>query len=180
LPRRPRRQATILCLDYSSLGSGTVTSDINAQLLDEWQIENAEASIRVASDYPDERILALEDIDAEAGALVMLDDMLVGDPDATVRLAALEKLDESDSTIAHESILKAFDDPDSEVILTALAIIDQWDDDEVIARYVAPLASHPDIEISDYAAKIIDENTISTKSIPLPPGWGSGINSQFQ
>ena len=147
--------------------------------LSEWQIANAEVSTLISSNYSADRILALEDIYAEAGALVMLDDMLKNDPESRVRVAVLEKLDESDSTIAHESILKALEDKAPEVVLTALEIIDYWGDEDVIFLYVAALTSHPDADVRHRVNGIISKHTPSPdRGLVSPAEWrrSSGID----
>ncbi len=133
-------------------------SEVDTRLLYEWQAAHVEAYIEINSSYPAERILGLESVDAEGGALVMLDGMIEYDTDPDVRIAVLEKLAESESRIAYESILKGLADPDPRVIIMAVTIVEDWGDEEIIPRYLEPLLSHPDADVRERVAEIIESS----------------------
>jgi HEAT repeat protein len=142
--------------ELSLVASNATTSEVNARLLNEWQIENFDHDRELNASDPRERMRALDAVYPAGGALVMLDAMLQFDVDPDVRIAAVHKLDESSSMIARASILKSLNDPDPEVVSETVRIIVDWDDEEFIPRYLEPLLAHPDARIREQIADFLE------------------------
>ena len=77
----------------------------------------------------------------------MLEKALAGETDPDVRVEMLYKLNQSGSYLALQQFVASLHDPDPKVVVTAINILQEWDDEELLERYVQPLAEHDDEDI---------------------------------
>lgn len=121
--------------------------------------EEAEAqAIRMEhlrSTDPALRIGAVEDFEIEGSRYDPLLDLLATDPDQSVRVAALERLQGENDLAVSCAILDALDDPHPRVILAALDGL-RSNGDASIVRNLDPLLSHDDPEVRAAASQTID------------------------
>jgi hypothetical protein len=129
---------------------------VAARLYDQWRDDHDYALDLLDSNDPGIRVSALEEFDAEGGGLVALDRALTQEEDPVVRAALLEKLDESGSVIALQSILRGLADPAPVVVVTAIQLAQDWHDEELTERYIEPLLAHPDKRVQTAAREAID------------------------
>jgi hypothetical protein len=102
----------------------------------------------------EERLEAIERIEPEGEGLAILIGRLADDPSPKVRAAAATQLEDSDTLLAVDALVRALNDPDKEVVLDAIDAL-EFTDDETVADDLEPLEDHPDPDISEAATEAI-------------------------
>ena len=121
-----------------------------------WRDDHPFLEELLAGGSPAERIVALEGVQAEGAGLAVLDAVLAAEPDPLVRIALLHKLDESGSVVALQSLLSALDDANPDVVVTAVRLVADWQDLELMERYLEPLLNHASGEVQQAAMDAIN------------------------
>ena len=107
------------------------------------------------SHYPEQRARGLEGLDIEEQEnFDRAADMLLNDPDASVREAAAEALSLSDSSATIETLMGALDDPDPDVVITTLGELAFLGDAALVPRVHDVTVNHPDPIVREYARDI--------------------------
>jgi hypothetical protein len=96
---------------------------------------------------PEDRVEAIQKIDPEKDGPEVLIERLAADPSPLVRAAAARQLEDSDTLVAVDALIRALSDPDKQVVLDAIDAL-EFTDDESVAEDLAPLFQHPDREIA--------------------------------
>ena len=81
--------------------------------------------------------------------------LLRNDPDPAVRIAAAELIFDSDSAAALGELLAALDDPNPEVVLASIDLL-EYEGDETLIPAVERLADHPDPRVREAVAEFKD------------------------
>lgn len=106
---------------------------------------------------PEERASALFFLSgAELGTVLPVILEALDDPDAEVRLAAVEALDEYADEIDPEVLTPALDDPSPEVRFEALGIVGDMDDSERVREVARRMLGDPDEEVRALAEGILE------------------------
>jgi hypothetical protein len=95
----------------------------------------------------EDRVEAIRKIDPEKDGPEVLVERLAADPSPLVRAAAARQLEDSDTLVAVDALIRALSDPDKQVVLDAIDAL-EFTDDESVADDLAPLFQHPDREIA--------------------------------
>jgi hypothetical protein len=98
----------------------------------------------------EDRVEAIQKIKPERDGLGVLIERLAADPSPRVRAAAARQLEDSDTLVAVDALIRALSDPDKRVVLDAIEAL-EFTDDESVADDLAPLTQHPDREIAEAA-----------------------------
>ena len=117
--------------------------------------EQAEMLAKLDSPDPETRADAADWIDLDKEALERMVSMLESDPDVEVRLTIVERLGDAESPGAIAALIVALRDPDSEVVLEALEILEFEGDTWLIPELEQHLA-HPDPEVREAIEDAID------------------------
>ena len=117
--------------------------------------ELAAALQELESPDPDERALALFDIEPEGPGLEALIEVLSEDPDPEVRGLAARQLGSAESPEATAALVSALDDPAPEVVIEAIDALSMIDDSSVIGS-LEKLRQHPDAEVREAAGDCIE------------------------
>jgi len=81
--------------------------------------------------------------------------LLASDPNADVRATIADRLGEEDSPAAIAALVAALGDPDSEVVLRAIEIL-EFEAEGWLIPELERLLSHPDPEVREAAEDAID------------------------
>jgi HEAT repeat protein len=100
------------------------------------------------------RVEAIDQIEPEGEGLGTLIERLQNDPHPKVRAAAARQIEDSDTLLSVDALIRALSDPDREVVLQAIDAL-EFSDDESVANDIALLKSHPDPEIREAAAEAV-------------------------
>jgi len=117
---------------------------------DEDAAEQAELLASLASSDPDARIDAIDWIELDPKAMEQMTSLLASDPDAEVRGAIVDRLGDEESPAALAALITALRDPDSDVVLRAIAALETAGGPWLIPD-IEPLLSHPDPEVREAA-----------------------------
>lgn len=98
----------------------------------------------------EDRVEAIQKIEPDRDGLGVLIERLAADPSPLVRAAAARQLEDSDTLLAVDALIRALSDPDRRVVLDAIDAL-EFTDDESVADDLAPLTQHPDREIAEAA-----------------------------
>ena len=98
----------------------------------------------------EDRVEAIQKIEPERDGLGVLIERLAVDPSPRVRAAAARQLEDSDTLVAVDALIRALSDPDKRVVLDAIEAL-EFTDDESVADDLAPLTHHADREIAEAA-----------------------------
>ena len=112
--------------------------------------EQAELLSSLDSPDPEERIDAAEWIDLDKTTLDRMISLLESDPDAEVRATIVDRLGEEESPAAIAALIVALRDPDSEVVLRAIEIL-EFEAEEWLIPELEPLLAHSDPEVREAA-----------------------------
>jgi hypothetical protein len=110
--------------------------------------EQAELLSKLDSPDPETRADAADWIDLDREAIERMVSMLESDPDVEVRLTIVERLGDAESPAAIAALIVALRDPDSEVVLEAIEIL-EFEGDEWLIPELKPLLTHPDPEVRE-------------------------------
>jgi hypothetical protein len=150
-PRRlePRPEARAM-LPTPRTGAAELTED------DDEDTEELAETIRSNPD-PEERASALFFLSGgELRTVLPIILEALDDPDAEVRLAAVEALDEYADDIDPEVLTPALNDPSPEVRFEALGIVGDMDDSEHVRDVARRMLNDPDEEVRSLAEGILD------------------------
>ena len=104
----------------------------------------------------DYRIEEIEDLDAaHAEIRSELARILLSDADPIFRVAAAQKIAESDSDDARATLIQALRDPDPAVLVQVLEGLEDIHDQSAV-RYIEPLLRHPDPDVAEAAHLAIE------------------------
>ena len=101
-------------------------------------------------EYSAQRLAEISKLKAAGDDLESVLDMLESDPDPAVRVAAADLLAESQRREAIDGLLRALEDPSTEVVVQALQTLSLVGEADIIP-WVEPLLDNPDPEISGAA-----------------------------
>jgi len=117
--------------------------------------EQAELIAELDSPDPEARTDAVDWIDLDGEALERLISLLESDPDAEVRAAIVDRLGEEESPAAMAALINALRDPNSEVVLRAIEIL-EFEAEAWLIPELERLLTHPDPEVREAAQDAID------------------------
>jgi hypothetical protein len=117
--------------------------------------EQAEFFSSLDSPDPEERSDAADWIDLEGEAFERILSLLETDPDLDVRLTIVERLGDDGSPAAIDALVDALRDPNAEVVLLAMDVLELEAEQRLIYELNA-LLSHPDPEVREAAQDIKD------------------------
>ena len=120
-----------------------------------YDAEQAELLAILDSPDPEARADAAEWIDLDGITLKRMISLLASDPDADVRATIADRLGEEDSPAAIAALVAALGDPDSEVVLRAIEIL-EFEAEGWLIPELERLLSHPDPEVREAAEDAID------------------------
>jgi choice-of-anchor B domain-containing protein len=122
---------------------------------DAYATEQAELLSKLDSPDPEVRAEAADWIDLDRETLERMISLLESDPNADVRATIVERLGEEDSPAAIAALVAALQDPDSEVVLRAIEIL-EFEAEAWLIPELERLLSHPDPEVREFAQDAID------------------------
>jgi hypothetical protein len=117
---------------------------------DAYATEQDELLLSLDSPDPEERADAADWIDLDEKALERMISLLESDPDPDVRLTIVDRLGDEESPAAMAALIVALRDPDSEVVLRAIEIL-EFEAEEWLIPELEPLLSHRDPEVREAA-----------------------------
>ncbi len=117
---------------------------------DAYATEQAELLLSLDSPDPEERADAADWIDLDGKALERMISLLESDPDPDVRVTIVDRLGDEESPAAMAALIVALRDPDSEVVLRAIEIL-EFEAEEWLIPELEPLFSHRDPEVREAA-----------------------------
>jgi hypothetical protein len=120
-----------------------------------YDADQAELLAILDSPDPEARADAAEWIDLDGKTLKRLISLLESDPDADVRATIADRLGEEDSPAAIAALVAALRDPDSEVVLRAIEIL-EFEAESWLIPELEGLLSHRDPEVREAAQDAID------------------------
>lgn len=129
---------------------------VDALLRERWRIDYGHLEPLLEHSDAAVRMEAIDEIAAEGAGLQILDLALAREPDPSVRIALLQKLDESGSVIALQSMLRALADTEPSVVTEALGQVADWEDAELVERFVQPLLKHDSVDVREAAKAALD------------------------
>jgi hypothetical protein len=112
--------------------------------------EQAEMLLELDSSDPDARAEAVSWIELDPEVLERLISQLESDPDAEVRAAIVERLGEEESPTAMAGLVVALRDPDPEVVLEAMDIL-EFEAEALLIAELDWLSAHPEPDVRDAA-----------------------------
>jgi HEAT repeat protein len=117
--------------------------------------EQAELLSELDSSDPEARADAADWIDLEGKALERMISLLKSDPDADVRATIVDRLGEDASPSALAALVGALQDPDPEVVLQAIEVL-EFEAEEWVIPELEPLLRHSDEEVREAAEDAIE------------------------
>jgi hypothetical protein len=130
-------------------------SDRIEPISEAYAADQAELLSNLDSPDPEARADAADWIDLDRKTLARMISLLESDPDADVRATVVERLGEEESPAALAALIVALRDPDSEVVLRAIEILEFEAEDWLIPE-LEPLLAHRDLEVREAAEDAID------------------------
>ena len=119
-----------------------------------WHAENTNLSLQLADSDPQARAKALETLDPESNDISVLGEIVVSDPDAQVRAAAVDQLYFVQSYAAIQIAVRALQDHDPRVVIVALNVIEAWHDQSLVSS-IDILRQHTSAEVRARATEVI-------------------------
>jgi hypothetical protein len=116
----------------------------------EYAAEQAELLSSLDSPDPEARAEAADWIDLDGEALERVISLLESDPDADVRTTIVERLGDVESPAAVAALVVALRDPDAEVVLRAIEVL-EFQAEAWLIPELEPLLAHPDPEVREAA-----------------------------
>ncbi len=117
--------------------------------------EQAELLSELDSSDPEARIDAADWIDLKGQGLERMISLLKSDPDAEVRATIVDRLGEETSPSALAALVGALRDPDPEVVLQAIEVL-EFEAEEWLIPELEPLLAHFDPEVRETAEDAIE------------------------
>lgn len=119
-----------------------------------WHADHPNLSLQLADSDPQARVKVLETLDAESDDISVLAEIVANDPDAQVRMVAINQLYFVQSYAAIQIALTALQDPDPRVVIAALNLIEAWYDQSLLPN-IELLRQHSSAEVRMRATEII-------------------------
>lgn len=140
----------------SNTQTAGLSGQLDAELQARWQADYGDLQEQLTDTDPGVRLATLEEFVAQGPGLDVLDQLLVDEPDPQIRIALLEKLDESGSVVALQTMLRHLQDPDPDVVFTTIELVVDWHDEELVLRHVRPLVNHASSVVRAAAEEAVD------------------------
>ena len=119
-----------------------------------WHADHPSLSLQLADGDPQVRAKILETLDAESADISVLGEIVAKDPDAQVRMVAIDQLYFVQSYAAIQIALTALQDPDPRVVIAALNLIAAWYDHSLVPN-IERLRQHASAEVRTRATEVI-------------------------
>jgi hypothetical protein len=121
----------------------------------EGQPTREELAARLGTPDAEIRAQVVSEIEPAGAGLSALIDVLSGDPEPSVRVAAAAVLEDADVYLAVGALLGALDDPDPRVVVSALEAL-EFAGDESVIPLLQPLLEHRDPSVRLATVEAID------------------------
>ena len=129
-------------------------SDQTESNSDEYSAEQAEVLADLNDPDPEVRADAIFWVDLDGEVLEQMISLLKSEPDAEVRASIVERLGDEESPAAIAAVTGALQDPDPEVVLQAIEVL-EFDAEGWLIPELERLLAHPDPEVREAAEDAI-------------------------